>query len=676
MYKTALLCGQKGDEHLEKKLLRAFQPSMALCFVMMLIFAAISFVCDMPVPAAIEAGVTVVLFLIHVFVSRKKRRELKNYILSTTDSRDTALRSGVPFPMAVVRLDTDEIVWSNRDFQQVTGMHDSILSRKMADAIPEFSSLWLIDGKSEAPAPVTLGERRYRMTGNIFRPGGSESGKLMASVYLLDQTELFYVRDEYVRSRPVAALILVDNYDELTNGLSDERISFLNAQIDSRVTRWTSNFPCLNRKLEKNRYLLLCEVQYLKALEEAKFSLLETIRTVVNPNGVAATISIGVGKEGEGIEECYNFATLALEMALSRGGDQAVVKDRYNFSFYGGRGKEAERHSKVKSRVVAGSLSELIRQSSQVFIMGHRNSDNDAIGAAAGLMCLCRKLETPAKIVTDPVRSAALPLIERLKKLTAYEEAFITADDALLYADPQSLLIIVDTNRPEQVESRPLLEAMTRVALIDHHRKAADSIEEVLLTLHEPAASSASELVTELLQYAAEPKDLLQEEARALLSGIVLDTKNFSIRTSSGAFEAAAFLRRVGADPTEVKRLFRSDLEDVISRFRIIQNAKIHAHGIAIAMLERSTERAIAAQAADELLSVNGVEASFVLYPDSDRVIISARSLGEVNVQMILEPLSGGGNAATAGAQIPGQRVHEVRDALLKSIETYYQDAK
>ena len=649
---------------------------MVLCFVVMFLFAALSFLSDQLLLAAIEAGVTVVLFLVYVFIARKKRRELKNYILSTTSSRDTALKSGVPFPMAVVRLDTDEIVWSNREFQQVTGKHETLLARKMQDAIPDFSSLWLIDGKSEAPAPVTLGERRYRMTGNIFRPGGSDAGKLMASVYLLDQTELYYVRDEYIRSRPVAALVLVDNYDELTNGLPDEGISSLNAKIDPLVTRWISGFPCLNRKLEKNRYLLLFEVQYLKALEEAKFSLLESVHSVVNPNGVAATISIGVGKEGVSIEECYNFATFALEMALSRGGDQAVVKDRYNFSFYGGRGKEAERHSKVKSRVVAKSLSEFIHQSSQVFIMGHRNSDNDAIGAAAGLMCLCRKLNKPSKIVTDVSHSAALPLIERLKKLSAYEDAFITSDDALLSADPQTLLIIVDTNRPEQVESRQLLEAMTRVALIDHHRKAADSIEEVLLTLHEPAASSASELVTELLQYAAEPKDLLPDEARALLAGIVLDTKNFSIRTSSGAFEAAAFLRRVGADPTEVKRLFRNDLEDVISRFRIIQNAKIYAHNIAIAMMERSTERAVAAQAADELLSVNGVEASFVLYPDGDQVIISARSLGEVNVQMILEPLSGGGNAATAGAQISGQRVQEVRDALLKSIDAYYQDAK
>ncbi|MDO4845782.1 MAG: DHH family phosphoesterase [Oscillospiraceae bacterium] len=661
---------------MEKKLLRAFEPSMTLCFVVMLLFALGSFLSDMLVLSAIEASVTVVLFLIYVFVARRKRRELKNYILSTTNSRDTALKNGVPFPMAIIRLDTDEIIWSNLDFQQITGMSDSLLARKMQDAIPDFSSLWLIDGKNEAPAPVSIGDRRYRMTGNVFRPNSVASGKLMASIYLLDQTELYFVRDEYVRSRPVAAVILVDNYDELTNNLPDERISFLNAQIDSRITRWVGSFPCLNRKVEKNRYLLLFEVQYLKALEEAKFSLIESIHTVVNPNGIAATLSIGVGKEGEGVDECYSFAVLALEMALSRGGDQAVIKDRYNFSFYGGRGKEAERHSKVKSRVVAGTLSELIRQSSKVFIMGHRNSDNDAIGAAAGLMCLCRKLNKQAQIVTDMTHSAALPLIERLQKLNAYEDAFITPDDALLSADPQSLLIIVDTNRPEQVESRPLLEAMTRVVLIDHHRKAADSIEEVLLSLHEPAVSSASELVTELLQYAADPQDLLPEEARALLSGIVLDTKNFCIRTSSGAFEAAAFLRRLGADPTEVKRLFRSNLEDVISRFRIIQNAKIYAHNVAVAMLERSTDRAVAAQAADELLNVNGIEASFVLYPDGDRVIVSARSLGEVNVQMILEPLSGGGNAATAGAQISGQRVQEVREALLKSIDAYFQDAE
>jgi c-di-AMP phosphodiesterase-like protein len=281
------------------------------------------------------------------------------------------------------------------------------------------------------------------------------------------------------------------------------------------------------------------ESKFLPALEEAKFSLLESIRTILNPSGVAATISIGIGKEGTDFEESYNFAVLAVEMALSRGGDQAVIKDRYNFTFFGGRAREAQRHTKVKSRVVASTLAELIRQSEQVFVMGHKNADLDAVGAAAGIQCLCRTLGKQAKIVLDPRKNVAQELISLLRDVEGYEDAFITPDDAMILADPKSLLVVVDTNRPDQVESQSLLEAMPKVAIIDHHRKTSNSIEQTVLSLHEPSASSASELVTELLQYAVEPKDVLPEEAKSLLAGIVLDTKRFTMRTGGRTFEAA-----------------------------------------------------------------------------------------------------------------------------------------
>lgn len=659
---------------MEKKIIRIFEPSIALCFVVMLLFAVVSFLFDMLVLAAFEAGITLILFVTYTVFAQKKKRELRNYILSTTSSRDTALASGVPFPMAVIRIDTDEIMWANDAFQQTCGHTDSIFNVKMDDLVPSFSSLWLLDGKSEYPSEVVLSNRRYRMTGNLFRPDGADSGHLMASVYLLDQTELLEVRDEYVRSRPVVGIVLIDNYDELTNNLQDSQVSILNAQLGAKITSWTGSVSCLCRKLERNRYLLLMESQHLKVLEDGKFALLESIRTVLNPSGVAATVSIGIGKEGADFDECYNFSVLALEMALSRGGDQAVIKDRYNFSFFGGRAKETARHTKVKSRVLAGTLSELIRQSNQIFVMGHKNADLDSVGAAAGIGCLCRKHGKHVKIVLDLKNNISQEMIRRLQLLDFYEEAFISVDDAMLLADPRSLLIIVDTNRPDQVESTALLEAIPKVALIDHHRKAADSIEQVVLSLLEPSVSSASELVTELLQYACDPKDLFSEEAKALLSGIVLDTKNFGVRTGSGTFEAAAFLRRVGADPTEVKKLFQNDLQTTVSRYKIIQRAKIYQHNTAIAALDHTVSRATAAQAADELLNISGIASSFVLYPDGNKVIISARSLGEANVQMILEPLGGGGNQATAGAQIAGKTVSQVMTDLLASIDKYYEE--
>ena len=301
-------------------------------------------------------------------------------------------------------------------------------------------------------------------------------------------------------------------------------------------------------------------------------------------------------------------------------------------------------------------------------------ADLDAIGAAAGVCCLCRKRGKKVNIVIDKDVNAAGPVLELLRPLPEYRDCFISGQEALLTADAKSLLIVVDTNRPDQVESKPLLESIRRVVVIDHHRRAADYIEQVVLNLHEPFASSASELVTELLQYAVETQDILMQEAAALLAGIVLDTKNFGVRTSSRTFEAAAFLRRIGADTVEVKKLFQNDLPSTIARYKIIQNAKLYRDHIAISALDYTATRTIAAQAADELLNISGIDTSFVLYPQDDQTIISARSIGDANVQVILEPLGGGGNAATAGAQVKNHSVPETLEELVQSIDRFYEN--
>ena len=305
--------------------------------------------------------------------------------------------------------------------------------------------------------------------------------------------------------------------------------------------------------------------------------------------------------------------------------------------------------------------------------MGHRMADLDALGAAMGLVTMCRKLGKTVKIVLDKENNAAKSLLENLTMYPEYEGLFLSGEDALLAADSRSLLIVVDTNRPEQVENRALLESINRVAVIDHHRRAADYIEQPVLNLHEPFASSASELVSEILQYAVEPKDIRPMEAQALLAGIVLDTKNFSVRTGSRTFEAAAFLRRAGADTVDVKKLFQNDLDDTISRYQIVQAARLYRNELAIAALDYTVPRPMAAQAADELLNIRGITASFVLFPDGERIIISARSIGEANVQVILEALGGGGNAAIAGAQIPDKDMPTVLQELVASIDQFYE---
>ena len=658
---------------MNKKLTRLLEPGMGLYFLVLLLFAGAAVWVKQYYVAAAEGLVILLLFIHNRLASGRRKKALLSYIQSTTDSLGTAFKTGSPFPMAVIKMSDSEIVWGNASFYQISGLRDSFLHQKMEDVVPRFSTRWLAEGRTECSQDVELRGRRYRVYGNLIRSEDEHASLLLATLYLVDMTEMFNVRDEFIRTRPIVSVILVDNYDELTNNLPDSAISSLDARINDRISGWCENLGGLLRKLERNRYLLIFEAKDLPRLQEEKFSILDDIRSITNPSGVAATLSIGIGKDGASFQENYAFASLSIEMALSRGGDQAVIKDRYNFNFFGGRTKETERRTKVKARVIASSLNELINQSSQVFIMGHRMADLDALGAAMGLVCICRKRGRPTHIVLDLEHNAVQPLLAELKEHPEYDNLFLSGEDALLAADGKSLLIVVDTNRPDQVESRALLESVNRVAVIDHHRRAADYIEQVVLNLHEPFASSASELVTEILQYAVEPKEIRPMESQALLAGLVLDTKNFSVRTGSRTFEAAAFLRRAGADTVDVKKLFQNDLDDTITRYQIVQAARLYRNEIAISALEYSATRTLVAQAADELLNIKGILTSFVLYQDGDRVVISARSIGEANVQVILEPLGGGGNAATAGAQIPGKTVREVLVELVASIDKFYE---
>jgi len=521
---------------------------------------------------------------------------------------------------------------------------------------------------------VTIAGRRYRIYGTVIHADDPQ-GTLLAALYFSDLTDLYQIRDEYIRSRPVVSIILIDNYEELTKSLTESATSNLNASLNEAITAWAEDYHGLLRRMERNRYLLIFERRDLQDAIANKFSILEQMHSVTNPAGVAASISFGLGVDGSTFEESYEFAALAVEMSLSRGGDQAVIKDRLNFTFYGGRSKEVDHRSKVRSRVTANSLMELIGKSGDVYIMGHKNADLDAVGAALGVCCLCRKQGKKAWIVLDPENNAAERLIEEIQAVPEYEGVIVSGQDALLRCDRNSILIVVDTNRPDQVECQPLLEAISKVSVIDHHRRAADYISPLVVNFHEPYASSASELVTELLQYAVEKGDVLPIESKGLLAGIFLDTKNFNVRSGERTFEAAAFLRRLGADTIEVKKLLQSDFTNTVARYRIIQSAQPYRDEIAIVALDHGVSRAMAAQAADELLNITGFQASFVLYPDDQRrVVISARSIGEANVQVILESLGGGGNAATAGAQIKDATVAEVLERLKASIDNYYDN--
>ncbi len=654
------------------KLGRLLRPGVGAYFTVMASFCAATLLAGEYWLAAAEAGVVLIAFSIYVLYRNRRDRKLKNYLKSVPSTLESVGQGENPFPTVVVRLADGGIVWTNRRFSNLTGIADTMMEHELEEVLPGFSTDWLASGKTECPHDVTIDGRRYRVYGTMIRAEDNRS-TMLGVMYLSDLTELYQVRDEYIRSRPVVSIIMIDNYEELTKNLSESGISTLNAKLNDTITKWTEGYGGLLRKLERNRFLFIFEKRDLNHATEDKFSLLESIHEVTNPAGLQASISIGVGVDAVNFDEAYNFAALGIEMALSRGGDQAVIKDRFNFTFYGGRNREADYRSKVRSRVTSNSLMELIGQSGHVFIMGHRNADLDAVGAAMGIACLCRKKGKKANIVIDLEVNASKRLIEEIRKVPEYADIFITGQEAMLQCDNRSILIVVDTNRPDQVEYKPLLEAISKICVVDHHRRAADYINPVVVNLHEPYASSASELVTELIQYAVETGDVLPIEAKSLLAGICLDTKFFNVRTGERTFEAAAVLRRLGADPTEVKMLLQNDFQDTMAKYQIIKSARLYRQELAIAALYTTTTRVLAAQAADELLNISGISASFVLYPDGDQVIISARSIGTANVQMILEPLGGGGNTATAGAQMKDTNVKDALDKLVASIDKFYE---
>ena len=649
---------------------RLLRPTTWYYYVMMFAFGVTAIVLKSYLLAGISLLVSGIMLVIHLAIKKKRRKMLKDFLgKHLTELEGTKTKP--PFPMVAIRLHDGDIIFANGRFARLTGFQDTFADRNIARYIPGFKLDWLISGKTEYPYDVELEGRRFRMYGTTVRAGDNQCTWL-GVLYFTDLTELYQVRDEYIRSRPVVSIILVDNYEELTKNLSEAATSTLNARINEAITDWAEGYHGLLRRLERNRYLLVFERKDLKEAVEEKFALLENIHEVTNPSGLSASVSIGLGVDAETFEEAYDFAALSIEMALSRGGDQAVIKDRVNFEFYGGRTRESEHRSKVRSRVTANSMLELIGQSSQVFIMGHRNADLDAVGAAMGIACLCRKKGKQARIVLDLQQNAAERLIEEIREVPEYAQVFISSEEALLLCDNRSTLVVVDTNRPDQVESKSLLEAIPKVCVVDHHRRAADYIQPVVLNLHEPYASSAAELVTELLEYAVEKKDVLPIEAKSLMAGLFLDTKSFNVRTGERTFEAAAFLRQLGADTVEVKKLLQNDFQDTMAKYQIIKSARLYRQDLAIAALNAPTTRPLAAQAADELLNISGITASFVLYPDNDQVIISARSIGDANVQMILEPLGGGGNTATAGAQIKGASVKEVLDKLVIAIDNFF----
>ena len=663
---------------MNKKFQRLTEPSGRLYLFVLVAFAAAALLFGQYVLAAAEGAVLLLLIISSVFSARRRRRELMDYIESVTYDADTAKNNTLlnfPLPMAVFSLNDLRVIWANQIFFNMCGVSGSRFEARLDTLVPQFSAKWLLEGKTQCQDLLAINGRKYQIHGNIIRPGTGEEEAghgFMGIAYWVDVTEYDDVRIKYEESRPVVGVLIIDNYDELIRNQPDRVKNDLRDAVEDVMNQYWEGRDAILRRYDRDRYFVVFEERHLDEMRSGKFALLEQAHSVIGSAGIHATLSLGLGHDGEGFGEDWQFATLAAEMALSRGGDQAVIKNRLSFEFFGGRGNEVETRTKVKSRVMANALAELIADSSRVFVMGHKYADLDAVGADAAICCLARKKGKLCRIVIDPEKNASKLLIERLQNEPEYKSAFITPQEAMLQSDGRSLLVVVDTNRPEQAEDANFLAACNRVAVIDHHRRAATYIQNSALTFYEPYASSTCELLSEVLQEVCDPEDILRCEAEAMLSGIVLDTKNFTLRTGERTFEAAAFLRRCGADTVEVKKLLQNDMNDTVARYRIMQNAQLYRGNIAVAAPESPQDRVIIAQAADELLNISGVEVSFVVSPTKDGgANISARSIGGINVQVIMEKLGGGGNRSAAACQIPDTTLRDAVNSLFAAIDEY-----
>ena len=650
---------------------RSLQSGSGLFFALFLLFAAGALYFSV-IYGAVGLALCVVLRVVSLHGEKEQRRQVQQ-LMDSIVIEGGEIKPAVthtPLPTVVALATTGEIVWANDGFAEISGQFSGARHMRLTELAPTFETRWLIEGKQQFPGELRMGKRIYHVFGSMVP---SRAGQMMM-LHFLDCTDYVQLRDAAETRRPAIAVIAIDNYEELTKNATDSEKSTILADIDKRLFSWIKDSNAVLRKYDRDKYIFIIENAALEKLSARKFAVLQDVREIQNHEGVVATLSIGIGKDGETLAECYQYASLAIDMALSRGGDQAVVKNRYNFEFYGGLTEEVEKRTKVKSRVVANALSQLIRDSSQVLIMGHRNSDMDAIGAAAGMVCAVRGKGKPVHIVVDQQHTMAGDLIERLETLPEYKDVFISAEDAMILCDYNTLLIVVDVNRPGYVENEALLQSINKVAVIDHHRRAADYIENAVVSLHEPYASSASELVSELLQYLVPTSGILTGEAEAMLAGIYLDTKGFSTRTGVRTFEAAAYLRRAGAEASDVKRLFQSSFTQYMERQKLISSARDCGQGVIFAITDEEVDRIAAAQAADELLSIIGTRASVVAFRSGNDMVVSARASGQVNVQLLMERLGGGGNHTAAGAQLRNTTPAEADHMITEAIDGYFAD--
>lgn len=526
---------------------------------------------------------------------------------------------------------------------------------------------------------VTIGKKQYRILGEYVKSKQNDKKKqkeYMATLYFIDETEQIKLQEKYKNSNMCVGIVMIDNYEEIMQGILSEDKPEVIAKIEKSIYDWATTYKGLVLKQERDIFVCIFEQQYLDQIQEKRFNILDTIKELEIPGRIQSTLSIAVSNEGETNYEKYKFAKAAMDIALGRGGDQAVVRREGKYLFFGGRAQEVEKRTRVKARIVAHALEELISEAKDVLIMGHTNGDIDCMGASLGVYRIAKSIGKEAYIVNETSGISLDNFIQVAKSEKEYQNVIINKNEALSKISQETLLIITDTHKKTYVEVPELLDKTNKIVVIDHHRRSADYIENATLTFQEVYASSASELVTELIEYSQKPLTLSELEVEGLYAGIMMDTKNFTFKTGVRTFEAAAYLRKCGVDIIKVKKWFQSDIKTYNTISEIVSDAEIVNDTIAISIYYKEDKNAniICAKAADELLTISDITASFVIGYLGEKVCISGRSIGDINVQVILEKLGGGGHITLAGAQVEGMDIEDVKNELINRINEYFSE--
>lgn len=657
--------------------------------VYLVIIAILFFLLCIFKPVCIIPSIIVyIVILIYTFWTNNKRKaELSEHIKELNFNVDKVSKRSLinsPFPLLITETNGN-IIWKNTKFVQEFSNCDinKYLTNLLKDIKLEIENNEKIKD-NKIVTNIVIDKKKYKVIGEYIRNKNNiklndkkQEKEYMATLYFLDETEKEKLSEKLEKSRVCIGVIKIDNYEETMQRIDGEDKSQILAKIEKNIYDWANDFKGVIIKSERDTFILVCEQKDLEKLKEEKFSILDIIKGINMPEKVQATLSISISSEGENNYQKFKNALAGIDIALGRGGDQAVVRENERYVFFGGRTEDIEKRTKVKARMISQALEEVMIDSNKVFIMGHANGDIDSMGSSLGIYRIAKTLNKDAYIVNETYGMSLDKFIDSIKEDETYDDVFITKSDALGMADSTSLVIVVDTNKKTYVEVPELLERTNKIVVIDHHRMSTSYIENPILSFQEVYASSAAELVTELIVYSKNDIKLTNLEVESLYAGIMMDTKNFTFKTGVRTFEAAAYLRRCGVDIIKVKKWFQSDFDTYTTVSEIVSKAEVFFDSIAIAVYDKDDENAniIGAKAADTLLTISDISASFVIGIHDGKVFISGRSIGDINVQVVLEKMGGGGHITLAGAQIEGKTIEEVKNELIDNINEYLIDS-